>query len=194
MSKIGKIIGLGVLALLIPQQSFAQCTTSGGNLDIAKSRFEAQCGRYDKSQGHDCDPSGSGWVCSTNNIGSSVPAPSGGSNFTPAPVSAPTNASSNSGACSVTGSNLLVAINAFNAQCGRYDKSQGHDCDPSGSGWTCSTSEIGSSGGSFNSAPTFSAPVSNPTPVNTPVNNGGGNSTTVSQGSGCLLYTSDADE
>ncbi len=180
MSKIGKIIGLGVFVLLIPQQSFAQCTASGSNLDVAKSRFEAQCGRYDKSQGHDCDPSGSGWTCSTSNIGSSVPAPSGGNNFNPAPASAPTSQPSSGGACSVTGSNLLVAINAFNAQCGRYDKSQGHDCDPSGSGWTCSTSNIGSSGGSFSSTPTFTAPVSNPAPVN----NSSGNSTSVSQGSG----------
>ncbi len=44
------------------------CQTSGPSLGVAKAAFERECGVYDKSAGHDCDPANGGWICSGQTI------------------------------------------------------------------------------------------------------------------------------
>jgi len=40
------------------------CQTSGRSQGEAKAAFRRECGDYDKTLGHDCDPVGGRWICS----------------------------------------------------------------------------------------------------------------------------------
>lgn len=148
------------LALVSPTV-FAQdstCEATGSDLNKAKAAYTEQCPNIPRI---DCDPVGNGnWTCSSAQIGNRAPLlfdTSIAETQTPAPdpapqIELPTNSASE---CVATGSNLTLAIQAYEASC----MAPRVDCDPVNGGWSCSSGVLG------NSAPSTTVSVGS-TPSN----------------------------
>ncbi len=165
-----KVLGLFLSIVFCSFQANAQCQTSGSSYFQAISNFRQSCGPYDKSRGHDCDPTSRGWLCSTGQITTQNQSNNQPVNSTPTPTTTQSQVSSptSPGACSVSAANFGQALTRFRATCGRYDKSQGHDCDPTANGWTCSTGQVGgleTASQNVTPTPVVTAPSAQPAPA-----------------------------
>ncbi len=171
------------LALLGPTASTnglaqdSSCQAMGTDLNNAKEAYSAQCPNIPRV---DCDPVGNGnWTCSSAQIGNRAPLlfdTSIAETQTPAPdpapqIELPTNSASE---CVATGSNLTLAIDAYDASC----MAPRVDCDPVSGGWSCSSGVIGNSAPSTRvsigsgSSNTTSTPTTGSTTTSTQTNSG----------------------
>jgi hypothetical protein len=141
------ILPLVLAAGFLTPSAYAQtCDATGNNLKLAKETYSQVCPEIPRA---DCDPIGGGqWTCSSEKIGNASP----GSNLAdilgdpvvvpvadPAPeIELPETTSSE---CAAIGSNLSLAITAYEASC----MAPRIDCDPVDGGWSCSSGVIGSS-------------------------------------------------
>jgi hypothetical protein len=164
-------------AFLAPSAYAQSCEATGSDLNLAKETFAQVCPDMPRA---DCDPIGGGqWTCSSEKIGNAAPSSTvlGSLNESvvesvvesavepavepvadPAPeVELPETTSSE---CVAVGSNLTLAIEAYEASC----MAPRVDCDPIDEGWSCSSGVIGSAAPN---AVTLAAPT--PTTVVAPV-------------------------
>ncbi len=179
---------IGALTLLAvsPTSALAQsgnsdtCTISapaGATLSEAGALFAANCpGRVRR----DCDQIGGRWQCSTAVLGSSAPGIQGADESysgvqdrasTPDTGSTEATPAVESGLCySSREATVGQAREAFRSQCSGYTL---RDCDPIGSGWTCSSGVLGGSapavaGGSGASVQPTDLADADPVRVDTP--------------------------
>jgi hypothetical protein len=132
-------------ALLTPNAYAQSCEASASDLSLAKETFAQVCPDLPRA---DCDPMGGGqWMCSSEKIGNSAPSSTILDTLSesvevpvadPAPeIELPETTSSE---CVAVGSNLTLAINAYEASC----MAPRIDCDPIDEGWLCSSGVVGS--------------------------------------------------
>jgi hypothetical protein len=154
-------------AFLTPNVNAQTCDATGDNLNLAKETYSQVCPEIPRA---DCDPIGGGqWTCSSEKMGNNSP---GGvlENIFSEPVIVPVAdpapeielPETTSSECVAIGSNLPLAITAYEASC----MAPRVDCDPVDGGWSCSSGVIGRSAPSqiTLAMPTVAAPV-----VETPV-------------------------
>jgi hypothetical protein len=136
-----------VATVLLTPDAYAQsCEASGSNLNIAKETYAQVCPNIPRA---DCDPIGGGhWTCSSDKLGSAAPSGillSAESEPVPVPVADPAPVvvlpETTSSECVAIGSNLTLAITAYEASC----MAPRVDCDPIADGWSCSSGVLGSS-------------------------------------------------
>jgi hypothetical protein len=147
---------------LIPNAYAQSCDATGNDLNLAKQTYAQVCPEIPRA---DCDPIGGGlWTCSSERIGNASPGTTVDDILgepvvvpvaDPAPeIELPETTSSE---CVAVGSNLSLAIAAYEASC----MAPRIDCDPVEGGWSCSSGVIGSSapGQITVTTPTVSVPV-----------------------------------
>ena len=137
-----------------------ECLRTGATLSSAKADFVAQC----SEPRVDCDRIDGVWYCSDHVIGDMAP---GGTNSEPQNTSVespdstptPTETSDDDRSCVATGDTLRSAKDAYAVNCTQPRE----DCDPSGSGWVCSSESIPSNDAPA-PTPTTEVPEVTPTP------------------------------
>ncbi len=171
------------LALFFPNLVAAQssqnlagtsCQASASNIFGAILAFNRECGSFSKSD--DCRRVGTSWTCFSNtNVQPAAPeepvlqqpapqpaAPQPTVQSQPTVNSTPAVTSSDPTVCETSGPSLGFAKSAFERECGVYDKTLGHDCDPVGGRWICSGQTI-RAGSSASQPPITSASNQAPT-------------------------------
>ena len=137
-----------------------ECLGTRATLSSAKADFVAQC----SEPRVDCDRIDGVWYCSDHVIGDMAP---GGTNSEPQNTSVespdstptPTETSDDDRSCVATGDALRSAKDAYAVNCTQPRE----DCDPSGSGWVCSSESIPSNDAPA-PTPTTEVPEVTPTP------------------------------
>ena len=147
------------------QDACSAAASPGEGLEAARALFAERCPAHER---RDCDPIDGAWLCSSVVIGDAAPAgtasvDAGAAPPVASPAPVPTTPLAGTRACTATGATLGAAREAFPGACAGAVPV---DCDPSGSGWTCSSEVLGAAAPGGRTVPILAAaPTAPPAPA-----------------------------